>query len=51
MEFLDPKLDEYVVAHSEIEPELLTEDSGLQERIKRHPMLLWKVLNVRKNFK
>ena len=25
MEFLDPKLDEYVVAHSEIEPELLAQ--------------------------
>ncbi|MCA9407819.1 MAG: nucleotidyl transferase AbiEii/AbiGii toxin family protein [Candidatus Omnitrophica bacterium] len=42
---------DYLLDKGEIEPELLTEDSGLQERIKRHPMLLWKVLNVRKNFK
>lgn len=45
IKFLDLLLDK-----GEIKPELLTKDSGLQERIKRHPMLLWKALNVRKNF-
>ena len=33
----------------EIEPSLLTSDKNLQERIKRHPMLLWKSMNARKN--
>ena len=44
IKFLDLLLDK-----GEIEPELLTKDSDLQERIKRHPMLLWKALNVKKN--
>ena len=34
----------------EIEPSLLTKDNDLQERIKRHPMLLWKAMNTRKYF-
>jgi len=33
----------------EIEPALLTLDKDLQERIKRHPMLLWKAMNARKH--
>lgn len=45
IKFLDLLLDK-----GEIKPELLTKDNNLQERIKCHPMLLWKVLNVRKNF-
>ena len=45
IEFLDLLLDK-----GEIKPELLTKNSELQERIKRHPLLLWKALNVRKNF-
>lgn len=42
MEFLDRLLD-----HGEIEPWLLTQDKALVERIRRHPMLQWKALNVR----
>jgi len=41
MEFLDRLLD-----HGEIEPWLLTQDKPLVERIRRHPMLQWKALNV-----
>ena len=41
MEFLDRLLD-----HGEIEPWLLTRDKALVERIRRHPMLRWKALNV-----
>lgn len=41
-EFLDRLLD-----HGEIEPSLLTEDAELAERIRRHPGLEWKALNVR----
>lgn len=44
IKFLDLLLDK-----GEIEPKLLTKDSDLQERIKRHPMLLWKALNVKKH--
>jgi len=43
MEFLDRLLD-----YGEIEPSLLTEDEALVERIRQHPMLYWKALNVRK---
>jgi predicted nucleotidyltransferase component of viral defense system len=32
----------------EIEPSLLTADTALQDRIRRHPSLLWRVENVRK---
>jgi predicted nucleotidyltransferase component of viral defense system len=44
-EFLDRLLDE-----GEIAPELLTSDEGLQQRIRDHPELAWKALNV-KSFK
>ena len=42
MEFLDRLLDK-----GEIIPELLTSDEDLQDRIRRHPLLEWKALNVR----
>jgi predicted nucleotidyltransferase component of viral defense system len=42
LEFLNHLLDE-----GEIKPSLLTDDIGLQDRIKRHPLLAWKALNVR----
>ena len=32
-----------------IEPEHLTQDATLSERIRRHPALLWKALNVRQH--
>jgi len=41
-EFLDRVLD-----YGEIEPSLLTNDQVLAERIKKHPALEWKALNVR----
>lgn len=40
--FLDRLLDEGV-----IDAGLLTEDSGLQRKVERHPMLAWKAQNVR----
>lgn len=43
-EFLDRLLD-----HGEIEPSLLTDDSGLKDRINSHPLLAWKALNVRQH--
>lgn len=42
-EFLDRLLDE-----GEIEPELLTSDEALQHRIRCHPDLTWKALNVKR---
>ena len=45
LEFLDKILE-----RGEIEPALITDDIELQTRIKKHPMLLWKALNVRKYF-
>ena len=42
LEFLNHLLDE-----GEINPSLLTDDIGLQDRIRRHPLLVWKALNVR----
>ena len=42
LEFLDRLLD-----HGEVVPELLTQDQALQERIRKHPDLAWKALNVR----
>jgi hypothetical protein len=42
MEFLNRVLDKGVIT-----PELLTADEDLQDRIKRHPLLEWKALNVR----
>jgi predicted nucleotidyltransferase component of viral defense system len=43
LEFLDLLLDT-----GKINPSLLTSDNELAERIKLHPMLEWKALNVRK---
>lgn len=43
MEFLNQILDKGKIA-----PELLTEDIDMQERIRRHPLLEWKAMNVRK---
>ena len=45
MEFLDR-----ILTRGEIEPSLITADAELQTRILRHPMLLWKAVNVRKHF-
>ncbi|MFH1672357.1 MAG: nucleotidyl transferase AbiEii/AbiGii toxin family protein [Pseudomonadota bacterium] len=45
-EFLDRILDK-----GEIEPSLITADADLQDRIMRHPMLLWKAVNVRRHFR
>lgn len=42
-QFLDLLLDK-----GEIDPSLLTEDTMLQDRIRRQPLLEWKALNVRK---
>jgi len=42
MEFLNRVLDK-----GEIDSELLTDDADLQDRIKRHPLLEWKAMNVR----
>lgn len=42
IEFLDQLLD-----HGEIKPELLTADTEMRKRIKTHPLLHWKALNVR----
>lgn len=44
--FLDRILD-----HGDIEPELLTTDDEMVERIRIHPLLEWKALNVRKHRK
>ena len=42
MEFLNRVLEK-----GEIAPELLTADEDLQDRIRRHPLLEWKAVNVR----
>ncbi len=39
-----------LLADGELEPEHLTSDEEIMERIRRHPALLWKRLNVRKHF-
>jgi hypothetical protein len=44
IEFLDQLLD-----HGQIKPELLTVDAEMSERIKSHPLLLWKAYNVREH--
>jgi hypothetical protein len=44
LSFLDELLD-----RGEIRAERLTADPALQERIRSHPMLNWKALNVRKH--
>jgi predicted nucleotidyltransferase component of viral defense system len=46
MEFLNRVLDK-----GEIAPELLTTDVELQDRIRRHPLLEWKAVNVREYLK
>ncbi len=46
LSFLNSILD-----HGEIKPDLLTEDSKIQNCISNHPMLKWKAINVRKHFK
>jgi hypothetical protein len=43
LEFLDRLLD-----HGEIEPSLLTSDKEMAERIKKHPSIEWKAMNVRR---
>ena len=45
-EFLDRLLD-----HGELAPALLTSDEALSAKIKTHPLLQWKALNVRKHKK
>jgi hypothetical protein len=40
-----------LLADGELEPEHLTSDEALTSRIRRHPALLWKKLNVRKHFR
>ena len=42
MEFLNR-----ILRKGEIAPELLTADEALQDRIRRHPLLEWKAMNVR----
>ena len=42
--FLDRILD-----HGQIEPELLTADADMAQRIKSHPLLQWKAINVRQH--
>ncbi len=44
-EFLD-----LILSKGEIKPSLIASDDVLQSRIARHPMLLWKAMNVRKHF-
>ncbi len=44
------KFLDFILEKGEIEPSLLTPDTDLQERIKRHPMLQWKAMNARKYF-
>ena len=39
-----------LLAEGKIEPEHLTSDEEIAGRIRRHPALLWKQLNVRKHF-
>jgi len=43
-EFLDRLLD-----HGEIDPALLTQDEQMSVRIRSHPLLQWKALNVRQH--
>ena len=43
-EFLNLLLDK-----GQIAPELLTDDTSLQDRIRNHPMLNWKAINVRQH--
>lgn len=43
-EFLDRILD-----HGQIEPQLLTSDAEMVDRIRSHPLLQWKAVNVRQH--
>jgi hypothetical protein len=43
-DFLDRLLD-----YGEIVPALLTDEADLQARLRNHPLLEWKALNVRKH--
>ncbi len=43
------KFFDLLLSKGEIEPSLLTDDKVLKERISCHPMLHWKVMNVRKH--
>jgi len=40
-----------LLSDGELEPEHLTNDEEFARRVRRHPALLWKQLNVRKHFK
>lgn len=44
MEFLDRLLDD-----GQIEPQLLTDDGEMMDRIRSHPLLQWKAVNVRQH--
>ncbi|MEZ6193741.1 MAG: nucleotidyl transferase AbiEii/AbiGii toxin family protein [Phycisphaerales bacterium] len=44
IKFLDRLLD-----HGQIEPQLLTDDEGMMDRIRSHPLLQWKAVNVRQH--
>jgi predicted nucleotidyltransferase component of viral defense system len=44
IKFLDQLLD-----HGQIEPQLLTDDEGMMDRIRSHPLLQWKAVNVRQH--
>ncbi len=40
-----------IIEHGEITPELITQDNVQIEAIKKHPVLLWKAMNVKKHYK
>ena len=44
IEFLNRLID-----HGQIEPQLLTDDEGIMDRIRSHPSLQWKAVNVRQH--
>lgn len=44
MEFLDRLLD-----YGKIEPQFLTDDEAIMDRIRSHPLLQWKAVNVRQH--
>jgi hypothetical protein len=44
MKFLDRLLDD-----GQIEPQLLTDDGEMMDRIRSHPLLQWKAVNVRQH--
>jgi hypothetical protein len=49
--FIPPETDflNRLLDHGEIVPELITDDKELAGRIRRHPMLHWKTVNVRQH--